>query len=83
MQVGTDNKIKMNGFYETPKNELVGKQFHGNHKQIFENVEKDFIDYDAQMRKKKFTMSKLNRDLNSLNSLFYKIRASSDALKSK
>ena len=25
-QVGTDNKIRVNGFYETPKNELVGSQ---------------------------------------------------------
>ena len=40
MQAGTDNKIRVNGFYETPKNELVGNQHFGNHKQIFENVAK-------------------------------------------
>ena len=40
MQVGTDNKIRVNGFYETPKNELVGSQHFGNHRQIWKTLEK-------------------------------------------
>ena len=39
MQVGTD-KIRVNGFYETPKNELVGSQHFGNHKKILKTLEK-------------------------------------------
>ena len=45
LQVGTDNKIRLNGFYETPKNELVGSQHFGNHRQIFENVGKVGISF--------------------------------------
>ena len=64
MQVGTDNKIRVNGFYETPKNELVGSQYFGNNKKILENVGKDTIDYDAHMRMKiNFMMYKVYRDL--------------------
>ena len=64
MQVGTNNKIRMNGFYETPKSELVGNQHFGNHRQIFENVGKDTIDYDAHMRMKiNFMMYEVYRDL--------------------
>ena len=64
MQVGTDNKIRVNGFYATPKNELVGSQHFGNHRQIFENVGKDTIEYDAHMRMKiNFMMYKVYRDL--------------------
>ena len=44
MQVGTDKTIRLNGFYETPKNELVGNQHFGNHRQNFENVGKCTID---------------------------------------
>ena len=64
MQFGTDNKIRVNGFYEKPKNELVGNQHIGIHKQVFEIVGKDTIDYDAQMRMKiNFMMYKVYRDL--------------------
>ena len=64
MQVGTDNKIRVNGFYETPKYELFGNQHFGNHRQVFENVGKDTIDYDAHMRMKIiFMMYKVYRDL--------------------
>ena len=70
MQVGTDNKIRVNGFYETPKNELVGSQHFGNHRQIFENVGKDTIDYDAHMRMKIiFMMYKFYRDLEQFDFL--------------
>ena len=64
MQVVTDNKIKVNGFYETAKNELVGSQHFGNHRQIVENVGKYTIDYDAHMRMKiNFMMYEVYRDL--------------------
>ena len=63
-QVGTNNKIRMNGFYETPKNELFGNQHFGSHRQIFENAGKDTIDYDAHMHMKiNFMMYKVYRDL--------------------
>ena len=64
MQVGTDNKIRVNGFYETPKNELVGSHHFGNNRHVFENVGKDTIDYDAHMRMKTNSMMyKVYRDL--------------------
>ena len=63
-QVGTDNKIKVNGFYETAINQLVGSQHFGNHRQIFENVGKDTTDYDAHMRmKNNFMKFMVYRDL--------------------
>ena len=44
MQVGTDNKIRVNGFYETPKNELVGSQHFGNHrKKLLKTLEKTLL----------------------------------------
>ena len=84
MQAVTENRIRVNGFYETPRNELVSNQQFRNHRQIFENVGKDTIDYDAHMRMKiNFMMYKVYRDLDSLTSLIYQICASSDALKYK
>ena len=84
MQAVTDNRIRVNGFYETPRNELVTNQHFRNHRQNFENVGKDTIDYDAHMRMKiNFMMYKVYRDLDSLTSLIYQICASSDALKYK
>ena len=71
MQVVTDNKIRVNGFYETSKNELVGSQHFGNHREIFGNVEEDAIDYDAHMRKKiNFMIYTVYRDLQQSDFLF-------------
>ena len=64
MQVGTDNKIRVKSFYETPINELVSNQHFGNLAQIFENFREDIIDYDAHIRMKNNSMMyKVYRDL--------------------
>ena len=64
MQIGTDNKTRVNGFYETPKNQLVGNQHFGNRRQIFENAGEDTIDYDAHMHMKiNFMTYKVYSDL--------------------
>ena len=82
MQAGTDNKIKANGLYETPKNELVDNQQTGSHRQFFENNRKDTIDYDSYLSiKVNIVLYKFYRDLEqSVTFPIYKICASSDVL---